>query len=184
MVAPSLILSEPLDGSTHRNGNVLFSGTASDPYSGTWGSDIQNIWFDIAGPNDYTSRFPIEGSTSLKYNWDFSDLPSGQYVFKVWASDSDFCVSNYTGCNYEQRTLTIDNENVAPFVTLSTPSDTATVRADRETIIQGGALDTDGAVTRVEITIFDLASQTELFNGPNPVTSFASNGAWQTTWDT
>lgn len=184
LVAPSLILSEPLDGSTHRNGNVLFSGTASDPYSGTWGSDIQNIWFDIAGPNDYTSRFPIEGSTSWEYNWDFSDLPSGQYVFKVWASDSDFCVSNYTGCNYEQRTLTIDNENVAPFVTLSTPSDTATVRADRETIIQGGALDTDGAVTRVEITIFDLASQTELFNGPNPVTSFASNGAWQTTWDT
>ena len=36
---------------------MLFSGTASDPYSGTQGSDIQNIWIDIEGqmtiPQDF-----------------------------------------------------------------------------------------------------------------------------------
>ena len=184
LVAPSLILSEPLDGSTHRDGNVLFSGTASDPYSGTQGSDIQNIWIDIVGPNDYTSRFPIQGTTTWAYDWDFSDLPTGQYTFKVWASDSDFCIGDFDGCSYEQRTINVNNDNVAPFVTLSSPGDATKVRADSATLVQGVARDTDGAVTRVEITIIDLASQTELFNGPNPVTSFAPNGAWQTTWDT
>lgn len=184
LVAPSLILSEPLDGSTHRDGNVLFSGTASDPYSGTQGSDIQNIWIDIEGPNDYTSRFPIQGTTTWAYDWDFSDLPTGQYTFKVWASDSDFCIGDFDGCSYEERTINVNNDNVAPFVTLSSPGDATKVRADSATLVQGVARDTDGAVTRVEITIIDLASQTELFNGPNPVTSFAPNGAWQTTWDT
>ncbi len=42
----------------------------------------------------------------------------------------------------------------------------------------------DGQVTRVEISIFDMASGFELNNGPNPVTTFAPNGAWSATWDT
>ena len=49
LVPPTLYLNEPLDGSTHSNGKILFTGTASDPYSGTWGSDIQDIWFDVSG---------------------------------------------------------------------------------------------------------------------------------------
>ena len=57
-------------------------------------------------------------------------------------------------------------------------------RASDETIISGVARDNDGQVTRVEITIVDLASGIELNNGPNPITSFQPNGAWYTYWDT
>ena len=49
LVPPTLYLNEPLDGSVHSNGKILFTGTASDPYAGTWGSDIQDIWFDVTG---------------------------------------------------------------------------------------------------------------------------------------
>jgi hypothetical protein len=58
------------------------------------------------------------------------------------------------------------------------------LRASETQLIQGVALDNDGIVTRVEISIFDLASGAEINNGPNPVTTFAQNGAWYTTWDT
>ena len=58
------------------------------------------------------------------------------------------------------------------------------VRASDDTIISGVARDNDGQVTRVEITIIELASGIELNNGPNPITSFQPNGAWYTYWDT
>ena len=45
-------------------------------------------------------------------------------------------------------------------------------------------MDNDGLVTRVEISIVDLTSGVEINNGPDPVTNFAQNGAWYTTWDT
>ena len=50
--------------------------------------------------------------------------------------------------------------------------------------MSGVARDNDGQVTRVEISIIDLASGFELVNGPNPITSFQPNGAWMTYWDT
>ena len=83
---PTLILNEPLDGSTHRNGKVLFTGTASDPYVGVQGSDIQQIWFNITGPNDYFSHLYTQGQTAWEYQWNFEDLPSGEYTFEVWAA--------------------------------------------------------------------------------------------------
>ena len=58
------------------------------------------------------------------------------------------------------------------------------VRAAEETVISGVARDNDGQVTRVEISIYDLAAGYELNDGPDPITSFQPNGAWMTYWDT
>jgi hypothetical protein len=80
--------------------------------------------------------------------------------------------------------LTINTDNAIPFVQLSEPLNSDVLRASENQYIQGVALDNDGIVTRVEIDIFDLASGSVVNNGPNPVTNFAPNGAWYTTWDT
>ncbi|MBT5843843.1 MAG: right-handed parallel beta-helix repeat-containing protein [Euryarchaeota archaeon] len=186
LVAPTILVDTPNDGTTHDNGKVTFTGTSSDPYSGTWGSDIDSIWFDINGPNGYTANFNVPGSTAWAYDWIFQELESGQYDFRIWASDSDFCnvKTGWTECNYETRSITVNTDNAIPFVQLSEPLNSDTLRASETQLIQGVALDNDGLVTRVEITIFDLASGIEVNNGPNPVTTFAQNGAWHTTWDT
>jgi hypothetical protein len=184
LVAPTILIETPNDGTSHGNAHVTFTGTASDPYSGTWGSDIESIWFDINGPNGYTSHFAIEGSTAWSYEWQFEELDSGTYTFEVWAADSDFCIDAVGICNSEYRTLTIMNDNALPFVSVSQPIQSDVIRASAEYMIQGVARDNDGQVTRVEIDIQDLASGLMLNNGPNPITNFAQNGAWATSWDT
>ena len=184
LVAPTILVETPNDGTTHGNAKVSFTGTASDPYTGTWGSDIESIWFDITGPNGYTSHFAIEGSTVWSYDWAFEELDSGVYVFNIWAADSDFCIDLVGICTAETRTLTINNDNALPFVSVSQPVPSDVIRASDEYMIQGVARDNDGQVTRVEIDIQDLASGLMLNNGPNPVTNFAPNGAWAVSWDT
>jgi hypothetical protein len=186
LVAPTTLVNSPADGTSHTNGKVTFTGTSSDPYSGTWGSDIKSIWFDINGPNGYTANFDVSGSTAWAYDWIFQELQTGQYDFRIWASDSDFCntKSSWVDCEHETRTININTDNAIPFVQLSEPLNSDILRASDTQLIQGVALDNDGLVTRVEISIFDLASGATVNNGPNPVTNFAPNGAWYTTWDT
>jgi len=188
LVPPTLYLNEPLDGSTHTNGKILFTGTASDPYSGTWGSDIQDVWFDVSGPNGYSSHFAINGSVAWAYQWNFDELESGQYTFEVWASDSDYCDDEQDICVIQTRTVTVVNDNIIPIVDLLEPDGTETVRASANTTLVGFASDgADGTITRVEIVITDLASGLILNNGPGPVTQFVKTGpgyTWSALWDT
>ncbi|MDA8715754.1 right-handed parallel beta-helix repeat-containing protein [Candidatus Poseidoniales archaeon] len=188
LVPPTLYLNEPLDGSTHTNGKILFTGTASDPYSGTWGSDIQDIWFDVSGPNGYSSHFAINGSVAWAYQWNFDELESGEYDFEVWASDSDYCDDKQDICVVQTRTVIVVNDNIIPIVDLLEPDGTETVRAAANTTLIGFASDgADGTITRVEITITDLASGLILNNGPAPVTQFTKTGpgySWSAIWDT
>ena len=183
---PTINLDAPLDGSTHDGQEVLFSGTASDDYQGVQGSDIRDIWFSVVGPNNYSANYPANsgGGTAWSDSWNFSSLPSGDYTFNVWASDSNYCHESVDICTPEVVTITIDNDNRIPIVQVSEPLPMESIRASEETIISGVARDNDGQVTRVEISIVDLASGIELNSGPDPITTFQPNGAWMTYWDT
>ena len=193
LVPPTILVDVPTQGSVHQNGKVLFQGTASDPYQGTYGSDVKQIWFHIMGPNDFEQQFFQQGSTSWSYEWLVSELPTGEYTVEVWAADSDFCIDDSSECVVETRTITINNDNIPPNLQLSWIGaedqssggiDGDTVRASKETKIIGVARDIGGFVTRVEIEITDLANGIVLNNGPLPVTNFAVDGSWVATWDT
>ena len=193
LVAPTILVDVPNTGSVHSTGKVLFQGTASDPYQGTYGSDIKQIWFNIVGPSGFEQQFFQQGSTSWSYEWIVSELPSGEYTVTVWAADSDFCIDNSTGCQVEVRTITINNENIPPNLQLSWIGsadqtsggiDGDTIRASDGTVIIGVARDIGGFVTRVEIEITDLSSGILLNDGPLPVTNFNADGSWSAVWDT
>jgi hypothetical protein len=87
-------------------------------------------------------------------------------------------------CIPDTITVFVDNDNVLPIVQVSAPLPSEVIRASEQTIISGVARDNDGQVTRVEITIIDLAGGYEMNTGPNPITTFQPNGAWMTYWDT
>ena len=74
LVAPSILVDTPNDGTTHDTGKVTFTGTASDPYSGTWGSDITSIWFEINGPPKLYCEFRYSRFHCLGIRLDFPRL--------------------------------------------------------------------------------------------------------------
>ena len=193
LVPPTILVDVPTQGSVHQNGKVLFQGTSFDPYQGTYGSDVKQIWFHITGPNDFEQQFFQQGSTTWSYEWLVSELPTGDYTIEVWAADSDFCIDDSSDCVVETRTITINNDNIPPNLQLSWIGaedqssggiDGDTVRASKETKIIGVARDIGGLVTRVEIEITDLANGIVLNDGPLPVTTFAIDGSWVANWDT
>jgi len=189
-VAPTLYVDSPADYSSHDSGKVIFQGRATDPYNGIQGSDLHSIWFDISGPLMDTG-IPYQTTTSTvagsqwSYEWDFSSLGSGEYIFTIWASDSDFCKGVRGECSARIITLDIQNENDEPIIQITTPYDTERISADEETLIQGMAIDLDGQVTKVE---FEITNQDGLIeqNAPKTLTmsDILPSGAWGTYWDT
>ena len=72
-------------------------------------------------------KFPSCYSSLRRYildmDMDFSGQPRivADYTFKIWASDSDFCNGIIDECSPAELTLTIDNSNSAPFISISSP---------------------------------------------------------------
>ena len=95
------------------------------------GSDIKNIWFDVTGPNGYSSHFAVNGSVAWAYQWNFEELETGEYTFEVWASDSDFCDDVQGSCAISTRTVTVLNDNTPPLIQLLEPNGLLPVRATR-----------------------------------------------------
>ena len=183
---PTIWVDGPADGTVVDDGIVHFTGRASDAYSGIFGSDIQRIWFEVDGPENYYNLFDKPGGTAWSADWTVGHLPSGEYAVKVWASDSAFCTISPDECSPVTLTLDIDNDNAIPVIQLLTPFDLQTITASEDTLLSGVARDTDGSVTKVEIVIKDpQAGFLEMPEGAHSiVTDIMANGGWATTWDT
>ena len=166
--APSLTVNIPGQNSVHDSSSpkgsiISFAGTASDPYFGVLGNDIQEIWFEItekANPQ-FASKFSITpevGQTlsAWEYDWNFRTYPSGDYLFKIWAADSDFCKDDTSDltCDVKELDLTIINENAAPNIALDYPLQNEIVPGELSTPISGYVWDYDGLITRVDISIY------------------------------
>ena len=186
--APVTYVITPTDGSTFDSGIVTFSGTASDPYNGVYGSDIDEVHFEISSSVFNTTTVPVVGGPIWSWDWNFSGMPKVRtdWTFRIWASDSSFCRGVIGECTPIELTLDIDNTNAPPLITLIEPYDMQVIRAGTDTIVSGVARDTDGDVSKVEIRILDPQdAMNERPPGPHSVvTNIAPNGAWSTIWDT
>ena len=192
---PTIWVNEPVDNAVIKNGLIQFSGTASDAYSGTYGSDIQRIWFEVEGPNGYYNLFDKQGGTAWSTDWAVGHLETGAYTVEIWASDSAFCIASPDECDSINLSIEIDNSNSPPVVQLMTPIDCGdpcglnnqgVITASETTLIQGVARDTDGDVSWVEIVIKDPQQGfLELPEGPHSIVyDVQENGGWSTYWDT
>jgi hypothetical protein len=181
---PILTVSSPSDGSTWSDGTVTFEGTAYDQYGCPidCSKDVGEVYFYISGPN-FEGTTPTSGGADWSWTWDFSGQPrtSEEYTFTIWASDSDFCLSIIDECDAVTMTLTIDNSNSAPFVSLLTPQDGQRLSVT-DTTIDGVARDNDGSVSRVDITVRDIYNG-DIIVHQQSVSEIDASGAWSTQWD-
>ena len=181
---PILTVSSPSDGSTWSDGTVTFEGTAYDQYGCPidCSKDVGEVYFYISGPN-FEGTTPTSGGADWSWTWDFSGQPrtSEEYTFTIWASDSDFCLSIIDECDAVTMTLTIDNSNSAPFVSLLTPQDGQRLSVT-DTTIDGVARDNDGSVSRVDITVRDIYNGNIIVHQQS-VSEFDASRAWSTQWD-
>tara|TARA_Y100001960_G_C14770917_1_gene879957 strand:+ start:84 stop:1997 length:1914 start_codon:yes stop_codon:yes gene_type:complete len=183
--APTVSVNSPSPSSTHSEGSITFEGTAFDHYGCPveCSKDLEDIYFHIQGPN-FEVTTPAEGGAEWSWTWDFSGLPRevATYTFTIWASDSDFCQGFIDECVPTELSLTIDNSNSAPFISVITPYDGQRLSVSTETIFEGVARDNDGSVSRVDFEIQDVANNF-LVVISDSVSDFAPNGAWSLEWD-
>ena len=183
--APTVSVSSPSPLSTHSDGTVTFEGAAYDYYGcpSQCGKDISEIYFQIEGPN-FQVVTPVSGGTSWMWTWDFSGQPRivADYTFKIWASDSDFCNGIIDECSPAELTLTIDNSNSAPFISISSPKESDRMPVSEESTFSGVARDNDNDVTRVDIEVLDTANGMIQVHSES-VTEFNLNGEFISTWD-
>ena len=181
---PLLTVSSPSAGSTWSDGTVTFEGTAYDQYGcpNDCSQDVGEVYFYISGPN-FEGTTPTSGGADWSWTWDFSGQPRtvGEYTFTIWASDSDFCLSVIDECEAVTMTLTIDNSNSAPFVSLLSPQDGQRLSM-ADNMIEGVSRDNDGSVSRVDITVRDIYNG-DIVVHQQSVTEFEANGGWSTDWD-
>ena len=197
--APSIVVNTPAQNSEHNSNSpkgpvISFSGTSSDPYFGVNGNDIKEIWFELIEDSSpqLTSKFaltPSVGETlsAWQYDWNYLTYASGDYTFRIWAADSDFCKDDTSDetCDVVTLNLKIVNENAQPNIALDYPLDNSVVRGSESTSISGYVWDNDGLITRVDIDIYKNGKDSG--SAANTITitqDQIQNGEFNTSWST
>ena len=196
--APSVVVNTPAQDSQHNPNSpkgsiVSFSGTASDPYFGVNGNDIKEIWFEIteASSPQFASKFaitPAPGETlsAWQYDWNYRTYASGDYTFKIWAADSDFCKDDTSDstCVVVTLRLKITNENAQPNIALDKPLNNEVIRGSESTAVSGYVWDNDGIITRVDIDIYKNGRDSG--SAANTITitqNLIQDGQFNTSWN-
>ena len=185
---PSIFVNSPSSFSSHDSGEVVFEGYAQDPYGcpSECNKDIGLVYMLIEGPN-YQVTTPVESNEdgTWEWTWDFGSRPRdlSTYTFTIWASDSDFCNGFTDECQPVILTLTIDNRNSQPTISVNQPYSGTRISTSTETILQGVARDFDGIVTRVDLEVKDVSNDyVTVFE--QSIGEFTQDGEWEMKWDT
>ncbi|HJM13745.1 MAG TPA: right-handed parallel beta-helix repeat-containing protein [Candidatus Thalassarchaeaceae archaeon] len=185
---PTIFVTSPSSFSSHDTGSVQFVGSAQDPYGCPLecNKDIGLIYMQIEGPN-FLVTTPLESNEdgSWEWSWDFSTRPKelATYTFTIWASDSDFCKGHIDECQTVVLTLSIDNSNSQPTISVNEPYSGTRISSSIDTLIQGVARDFDGDVTRVDVEVNDVFNNyTTVYT--TSTNEFSDEGEWEIVWDT
>ena len=186
--APSIFVTTPSSFSSHDEGSVVFDGYSQDPYGcpDDCNKDIGLVYMQISGPN-YQVTSPVETNPdgTWGWEWDFSTRPREltTYTFTIWASDSDFCNGDVDECQPVVLTLTIDNRNSQPTISVNQPFSGTRISSSLDTILTGVARDFDGGVTRVDLEVKDVSNDyVSVFE--TSTSEFSDDGIWEIEWDT
>jgi hypothetical protein len=185
---PTIFITSPSSFSSHDGGSVQFVGMAQDPYGcpSECNKDIGLIYILIEGPN-FQVTTPVQSNAdgSWEWEWDFSGQPRelATFTFTAWASDSDFCDGIIDECQPVVLTLSIDNSNSQPTISVNQPQTNSRIPVSESSIISGVARDFDGEVTRVDVEVKDVSNDfiTVHYASTN---EFSTNGEWEIEWDT
>tara|TARA_Y100000588_G_scaffold157703_1_gene171669 strand:+ start:16119 stop:20387 length:4269 start_codon:yes stop_codon:yes gene_type:complete len=185
---PTIFVNTPSSFSSHDEGEVVFEGYSQDPYGcpSECNSDIGLVYMQIDGPN-YQVTTPVQTNEDGTWGWawDFGSRPRelSTYTFTIWASDSDFCNGFIDECQPVVLTLTIDNRNSQPTISVNQPFSGTRISSSTETMLQGVARDFDGDVTRVDLEVKDVSNDyvTVL---EKSTSEFSEDGEWEIQWDT
>ena len=185
---PSIFVTTPSSFSSHDEGSVVFDGYSQDPYGcpDNCNTDIGLVYMQISGPN-YQVTSPVETNSdgTWDWEWDFSTRPREltTYTFTIWASDSDFCNGELDECQPVVLTLTIDNRNSQPTISINQPISGTRISTSLDTSLTGVARDFDGGVTRVDLEVIDVANDFVTVYEAS-TSEFSEDGIWEIEWDT
>ena len=192
---PTIMVSTPASFTYHDEGVVSFSGSAQDPYGcpENCNSDVGLIWIEMAvgdsdgdGESDFLSRTPVQsdGTGNWAYDWDFTSMPRelATFTITIWASDSDFCIGEIDECQPVVLTLSIDNSNSQPTISVNEPYSGSRISSSSDSLFKGVARDFDGQVTRVDVEVMDVFYDfTTVFT--SSTNEFSEEGEWEIEWD-
>jgi hypothetical protein len=144
------------------------------------------VYMQISGPN-YQVTSPVETNSDGTWGWEwvFSSRPREltTYTFTIWASDSNFCNGVVDECQPVVLTLTIDNRNSQPTISVNQPYSGIRISSSTDTLLSGVARDFDGGVTRVDLEVKDVSNDyVSVFE--TSTSEFSEDGVWEIEWDT
>ena len=193
---PSIFVTTPSSFSSHDEGSVVFEGYSQDPYGcpDNCNIDIGTIYMMTTSPaaikpgnpTGNLGTTPIESNSdgTWDYEWRFSgDRVLTTFTFTFWASDSDFCIDDVDECQPVILTLTIDNRNSQPTISVNEPISGSRISSALDTVVSGVARDFDGGVTRVDMEVKDVSNDYTLV-GEKRTTDFTEDGVWEIELDT
>lgn len=156
-IPPIVDITSPSGGTV--SGSITIQGTANDP-------DKDNIESVFVSIDNMVNWEITSGTTSWSWNWDTIDYSNGEHTIYAKAYDGE------DSSEIVSITVTVDNGgNKAPLVSITYPSDGATVSGEIE--IRGTASDYDGFVQLVELRIDD-----------DPWIELSGTTNWNWNWDT
>ena len=185
---PTVFVSSPSSFSSHDEGSVVFDGYAQDPYGCPDAVTATSVWYTWTYLDPIT-RLQAQ-SRQMKTgpgigNGTFSTRPREltTYTFTIWASDSDFCIGEVDECQPVTLTLTIDNRNSQPTISVNQPVSGTRVSSSADTLLSGVARDFDGGVTRVDLEVKDVSNDYVTVHETS-TGEFSEEGEWEINWDT